>query len=70
MASTNEIIGDLAFKAVIETLLSSYAQISVESFIGRKLTEDEKDRIRDGIPPFLKIVQEETHKVANATEVK
>lgn len=70
MASTNEIIDDLAFKAVIETLLSSYAQISVESFIGRKLTEAEKDRIRNGIPPFLKIAQEETHKAANAQEVK
>jgi len=70
MASTNEIIDDLAFKAVIEMLLSAYARISVESFLGRKLTEEENERIRNGIPPFLKIAQEETHKAANAQEVK
>ena len=63
MASTNEIIDDLAFKAVIEMLLSAYARISVESFLGRKLTEEENERIRNGIPPFLKIIQEETHKM-------
>lgn len=70
MANTNEIIDDLAFKAVIEMLHSAYARISVESFLGRKLTEEENERIRNGIPPFLKIAQEETHKAANATEVK
>lgn len=70
MASTNEIIDDLAFKAVIEMLLSAYARISVESFLGRKLTEEENERIRNGIPPFLKIMQEETHKAANTQEIK
>ena len=70
MANINEIIDDLAFKAVIVMLLSAYARISVESFLGRKLTEEENEHIRKGIPPFLKIAQEETHKAANAQEVK
>ena len=70
MANVDEIIDNLGFKAVIEMLLTAYARISVESFLGRKLTEEENERIRNGIPPFLKITQEETHKAANAQEVK
>ena len=70
MANTNEIIDDLAFKAVIKTMLSAYAQVSVESFIGRKLTAEEEERIRNGIAPFLRIALEEIHKAANAQEVK
>lgn len=64
MANVDEIIGNLEFKAVIEMLLTAYARISVESFLGRKLTEEENERIRNGIPRFLEIMNEETRKFA------
>ena len=62
MANVDEIIDNLGFKAVIEMLLTAYARISVESFLGRKLTEEENERIRNGIPRFLEIMDEETQK--------
>ena len=60
----DEFVDRMSIRNIFEVLLCSFAQMELESNLGRKATDAEKERIREDVPKFFHVI------FCSQTEVK